>query len=128
LLVEQAEHRGGRGLASLRLALSSGDWLPPELPDRLTALRPGMELISLGGATEASIWSIYYPVLTSMAGRRSVPYGRPLDNQTFHVLDDALQDRPDWATGQLYIGGIGLAREYWGDADKTAASFIHDPK
>lgn len=130
LLVEQAEYRDGRGrgLASLRLALSSGDWLPPELPDRLTALRPGVELISLGGATEASIWSIYYPVLTSMAGRRSVPYGRPLDNQTFHVFDDALQDRPDWASGQLYIGGIGLAREYWGDAAKTAASFMRHPK
>lgn len=131
LLIEQAEHRdesgNGSGLASLRLVLASGDWLPPELPDRLTALNPSVELVSLGGATEASIWSIYYPVLTSMAGRRSVPYGRPLDNQTFHVFDDALQDRPDWAAGQLFIGGVGLAREYWGDAAKTAACFIHHP-
>lgn len=127
LLVEQAEHRDRTAVRSLRLALSSGDWMPPALPDRLFALRPEIELVSLGGATEASIWSIAYPVKESMAGRRSVPYGRPLDNQMFRVLDDALQDRPDWATGHLHIGGIGLARGYWGDEVKTAASFFVHP-
>lgn len=47
---------------SIRLALLSGDWIPLSMPDKLKVLNPQMEIISLGGATEASIWSIYYPI------------------------------------------------------------------
>ncbi len=49
-------------------------------------------------------------------------------NQTFHVLDKALDDCPAWVTGGLYIGGIGLAKGYWNDPEKTAASFITHPR
>ncbi len=85
-------------------------------------------MVSLGGATEASIWSIIHPVAEAAdPDWPSVPYGRPLLNQTFHVLDEALEPRPDWVPGELYIGGIGLAREYWRDAEKTAERFLHHP-
>lgn len=127
LLVEQAEGAAAQALHSLRWVLSSGDWLSPELPGRLTALHPQVRLVSLGGATEASIWSIFHPVPQDCSGLKSIAYGKPLLNQTFHVLDEAMQDRPDWVPGQLYIGGVGLAREYWGDPVKTAASFVVHP-
>lgn len=127
LLLEQAEDAPAQALHSLRWVLSSGDWLSPELPGRLKALHPEVKLVSLGGATEASIWSIFYPVEHDCSGLKSIAYGKPLLNQTFHVLDDAMQDRPDWVPGQLYIGGVGLAREYWRDPVKTAASFIAHP-
>ncbi len=62
LLVEYAE-AGGRPLPpGLRLVLLSGDWIPLDLPDRLRRLAPGAEVITLGGATEAAIWSIFHPV------------------------------------------------------------------
>jgi aryl carrier-like protein len=51
-----------------------------------------------------------------------------MTNQTFHVLDGDLAPRPDWVPGQLYIGGIGLARGYWGDGEKTRASFLAHPR
>jgi amino acid adenylation domain-containing protein len=108
---------------SLRIALLSGDWIPLALPRSLE----GIDAISLGGATEASIWSIFHRIGRIDPAWRSVPYGQPLENQRWFVLDDALDDQPDWVTGQLYIGGIGLARGYWGDPDKTRASFITHP-
>jgi amino acid adenylation domain-containing protein/non-ribosomal peptide synthase protein (TIGR01720 family) len=124
-------HAGERTMVlptTLRLVLLSGDWIPVELPARLHALAPQAEVISLGGATEASIWSIYHRVEAADAGRPSIPYGRPLRNQTCHVLDDQLEPRPVWVPGDFYIGGSGLARGYWRDAAKTRASFFVHPE
>ena len=49
-------------------------------------------------------------------------------NQSFHVLDGAHRPRPLWVPGELYIGGIGLARGYWKAPEKTAASFFDHPR
>jgi amino acid adenylation domain-containing protein len=112
----------------LRLALLSGDWIPLDLPERVRALSPGTQVVSLGGATEASIWSIWYPIERVDPNWKSIPYGRAMANQTVHVLDDRMEPRPDWVPGHLYIGGVGLAKGYWRDAEKTAASFVSHPE
>ncbi|NET90452.1 MAG: amino acid adenylation domain-containing protein [Kamptonema sp. SIO1D9] len=124
MLVEYASKESDSALESLRLALLSGDWIPLSLPDRLRSLVPEVQIVSLGGATEASIWSIFYPIETVDPQWKSIPYGKPLTNQQFHVLNEALEPVPVWVPGQLYIGGIGLAQGYWGDREKTEASFI----
>ncbi|MBX6381795.1 MAG: amino acid adenylation domain-containing protein [Microbispora sp.] len=115
-------------LASLRLALLSGDWIPLSLPGHAGRHLPGTELVSLGGATEAAIWSIYHRIETVEPHWRSIPYGIPLANQRFHVLDTALRDRPDLVPGELYIAGIGLATGYLNDPERTAERFIHHPE
>jgi amino acid adenylation domain-containing protein len=127
MLVTWAEgHR--RPLPSgLRVAMLSGDWIPLTLPARLAVLQPDTALFSLGGATEAAIWSILHPVAGALPGWASVPYGRPMTNQTFHVLDAHLAPRPVGMPGELYIGGVGLARGYWRDPERTGASFIQHP-
>ncbi|ROO60463.1 pyochelin synthetase [Micromonospora sp. Llam0] len=114
-------------LDSLRLAMLSGDWIPVTLPDRIRRLIPGLRLNSLGGATEAAIWSIQFPIDRVDPGWPSIPYGFPLTNQSFRVLDAALRDRPVWVPGELYIGGHGLALGYHGDAATTAARFVDLP-
>jgi pyochelin synthetase len=58
---------------------------------------------------------------------KSIPYGYPMTNQSFYVLDQSLQPRPNQVPGELYIGGVGLAKGYWGDEEKTAQAFIHHP-
>jgi amino acid adenylation domain-containing protein len=108
----------------LRFVLLSGDWIPVTLPDRIRALFPRAEVVGAGGATEASIWSIHYPIGAVDPSWRSIPYGRPLANQTFHVLGESLAPKPEWVTGELAIGGIGVALGYWRDPERTAASFV----
>ncbi len=137
MLAEQAAQRPAdvpSRPGTLRLVLMSGDWIPVSLPERIRALSyvtPDVELMSLGGATEASIWSIYHPISAAdvAPGARSIPYGRPMANQTFHVLDAQLRPRPTWVPGQLYIGGIGLAQGYWRDRrrPRRASSRIRAP-
>lgn len=111
---------------SLRLALLSGDWIPLDLADSVTALG-NIRVVGLGGATEASIWSVCHEITGRPHGWNSVPYGRPLGNQTMRVLNGAYEDCPDWVTGQIHIGGVGLAKGYWKDAEKTEAAFVRDP-
>jgi len=128
MLVEYVAGRKGDTRTVLRVAMLSGDWIPVGLPGRVRALWPAVRVIGLGGATEASIWSICYPIESVDSGWRSIPYGKPLRNQTFHVLNYALEPCPVWVPGQLYIGGAGLARGYWRDDEKTRARFIVHPE
>jgi amino acid adenylation domain-containing protein len=127
MMVGYLEGSGGTLPPSLRLVLLSGDWIPVALPDRIRALAPGAQVISLGGATEASIWSIHYPIGRVDPSWPSIPYGRPLANQSFHVLNGRLEPCPVWVPGGLYIGGVGVAKGYWRDEERTRASFIVHP-
>ena len=113
--------------SSLRLVLLSGDWIPVNLPDRIRKEYENAEVVSLGGATEASIWSIYYPIGEVNPEWTSIPYGMPLANQTYYVLNYRLEDCPIGVTGELYIGGKGLAQGYYRDPEKTAEAFIEHP-
>ncbi|HSK05403.1 MAG TPA: amino acid adenylation domain-containing protein, partial [Kofleriaceae bacterium] len=118
---------GALAISSLRLAMMSGDWIPIDLPQRLRSLVE-LEAVSLGGATEASIWSIIYVIGEQDPAWRSIPYGKPMVNQHFYVLNDRLEPCPTWVTGDLYIGGIGLARGYWRDEERTNQSFVRHPR
>ncbi|WP_161974666.1 non-ribosomal peptide synthetase [Piscinibacter terrae] len=126
LLVETALRRG-QTLPHLRIVMLSGDWIPVELPEQIRQIAPQARIYSLGGATEASIWSIYYEIGQVEAGWTRIPYGKPLAKQAWHVRDAQNRPTPTWTVGDLYISGIGLAQGYWADEEKTQASFITDP-
>lgn len=127
LLLEYLERKPVSRALPLRLMMLSGDWLPVELPRRMSAFSSA-RVVSLGGATEASIWSIYYEILQTDPGWKSIPYGFPLTNQRVHVLDPCLQARPDNVPGELYISGIGLALGYWEAHEKNLQAFVRHPK
>ncbi|WP_445398909.1 hybrid non-ribosomal peptide synthetase/type I polyketide synthase [Streptomyces sp. LE64] len=129
MMVEHVESTGDRRpLSALRLTLLSGDWIALSLPDRLRAVAPSTEVIGLGGATEAAVWSIAYPIGEVSPDWASIPYGRPLRNQRFHVLNDRMRPAPVWVPGHLYIAGEGLAEGYWRDEQRTAESFPVHPE
>jgi SagB-type dehydrogenase family enzyme len=128
LLTDYAEQQVEPVLQSLRVVMMSGDWIPVKLPDRIRAVGQDIKVISMGGATEASIWSIIYPIHDVPKNWTSIPYGKAMVNQSFHVLNDALAPCPVWVPGELYIGGIGVALGYWHDEAKTNASFITHPR
>jgi pyochelin synthetase len=114
-------------LPCLRLALLSGDWIPLSLPDQLVKRAPNVRVVGLGGATEASIWSIFHVYQGLQSDWNSIPYGRPLANQRFRVLDAKMRDCPVWVPGELYITGVGLAVGYDGDQAATQRSFFAHP-
>ncbi len=112
---------------NLRLVMLSGDWIPIKLVDSIKMNFENAEVISLGGATEASIWSIYYPIKTLDSKWSSIPYGMPLSNQKIYVLNSEEKLCPVGVMGELYIGGEGLASCYMNDEEKTKYAFkIHN--
>jgi amino acid adenylation domain-containing protein len=113
-------------LQSLRLVLLGGDWIPVTLPDRVRRLGNGLEVVSLGGATEASMDSVVYRIGLVAPGWKSIPYGRPLANQRAYVLDPELEPVPVGVVGELHLGGAGVAWGYLGQAGLTAARFVPD--
>ncbi|MDO8341559.1 MAG: amino acid adenylation domain-containing protein [Cellvibrio sp.] len=112
----------------LNLILMSGDWIPTALPKRVMKACPNAQIYSLGGATEASVWSIYHKIEKDYSAHNSVPYGKSLGNQNVYVLKSDMTTTPVWVTGDLYIAGQGLALGYWQDEEKTSASFIFHPE
>ena len=112
----------------LRVVMLSGDWIPLGLPERIQKAYDGVDVYSLGGATEASIWSIYYPVGKVEKEWRSIPYGYPLANQKFYVMNYKGEPCPPGVIGELYIGGRGVAAGYQNDREKTEQTFITHEK
>ncbi|HSH65627.1 MAG TPA: amino acid adenylation domain-containing protein, partial [Bacteroidia bacterium] len=112
----------------LRLVMMSGDWIPVTLPQKIKQAMIGAEVISLGGATEGSIWSIFHKIEQINPGLKSIPYGKALKNQTMHVLNQHLEPCPFLTTGDIYIGGIGVAKGYLKDDEKTSKQFIRHPR
>lgn len=116
-------------LPSLRLVMMSGDWIPLQLPEKISAFCPNPNLVrmSLGGATEGSIWSIGREIHAINPKWTSIPYGRALTNQTMMILDEHMFPLPVGVEGDIYIGGIGVAQGYWRNEEKTFAAFKRNP-
>ncbi|MEI9994244.1 MAG: amino acid adenylation domain-containing protein [Rhizomicrobium sp.] len=119
--------RLGEAREWMRLVLLSGDWIPLELPDRIRRVFPNARIVSLGGATEAAIWSVLYEIEEVKPGWKSIPYGKAMRNQRLYVLDEDFEPCPEHVVGEICIEGLGLARGYWGDPEQTAERFCVPP-
>ncbi len=113
---------------TLRAVLHSGDWIPVSLPGRIRIAAGNARVISLGGPTETTVWDICRPIDEVDPSWTSIPYGRPMTNARYYVMNEALEQRPVSVPGELYIAGVGLARGYWRDEERTRESFLTHPE
>lgn len=117
-----------RRCSTLRLVVCSGEELPLAVARRCVESMPWVSMHNLYGPTEAAVdvtaWACT-PRALQVVGR--VPIGTPIHNTRVHVLDDLLREVPAGAAGQLYIGGVQVARGYHGRPALTAERFVPDP-
>ncbi len=111
--------------ASLRQILCSGEALSADLQHNLFRVLPNVGLYNLYGPTEAAIDVTHWTCVDD--GGFSVPIGYPIANLVTYILDDSLQPQVQGCVGELYLGGIGLARGYHNRPDLTAERFVASP-
>ena len=111
----------------LRWAFLGGDWIPVTLPQRLRAIARECRVVSVGGPTETTLWNIWYPVETVDPSWKSIPYGSPIANTRYYILNQRLEDCPVWVAGEMCCAGVGLTKGYWRNEEKTRASFLTHP-
>lgn len=125
MLVTMAEGKNVK--IPLRVVMLSGDWIDMDLPSRFYSRSIGATVVAMGGATEASIWSNYLNVPKEIPNEWiSIPYGKPLKNQIYRVIDGFGRICPNYVKGELWIGGVGLAKCYRGDHKLTNEKFVKD--
>ncbi len=125
MLVTMAENK--HKILDLRVVMLSGDWIAQSLTTRFYNISKDAVVVAMGGATEASIWSNYINVPHKIPKHwRAIPYGKALDNQVYRVVDDLGRICPNYVQGELWIGGVGVAKGYRGDETLTKEKYITD--
>ena len=110
---------------SLTRLVCSGEALPAELQNQVFARLPQVALYNLYGPTEAAIDVTHWTCQDD--GRNQVAIGQPIAGIRTYVLDGDLNMTPPGVAGELYLGGVGLARGYLHRPDLSAERFIADP-
>ncbi|HEV2862461.1 MAG TPA: amino acid adenylation domain-containing protein [Pyrinomonadaceae bacterium] len=123
LLLEQArpEH-----LESVRVVHVGGETCTPQLVGRHRQLLPQADFFNEYGPTETTVWCTQY-LCPPPSGESFVPAGRPTANAEVYLLDERLQPVPVGVPGQIYVGGLGVARGYLKHPGLTAEKFIPHP-
>ncbi len=112
---------GWEGNPQLRI-LCGGEALPRDLMQELV---PRVKVIwNMYGPTETTVWSTCYEIT---AEKQPILVGKPIDNTQVYILDAYVQPVPLGVTGEVYIGGDGVAQGYLGRPDLTAERFFEDP-
>ncbi|MEO3871096.1 amino acid adenylation domain-containing protein [Nonomuraea sp. B12E4] len=119
-----AEPGLGARLGALRTVVCSGEALGADLAARFAAALPGAGLHNLYGPTEAAVDVSWH---ACRAGESTIPIGRPVANTRLEILDDRMNRVPVGVPGNLWIGGVQLARGYAARPALTAERFVPDP-
>jgi amino acid adenylation domain-containing protein len=113
--------------AGLRELLSGGEALSVTHVRRLLSQATGVRVTNGYGPTETTTFAMTYEVREVGETSRSIPLGGPISNTQIYILDESRQPVPMGVSGEIYIGGAGVAQGYMNRPGLTAASFQPDP-
>jgi arthrofactin-type cyclic lipopeptide synthetase C len=116
-----------QALKGLRILLCGGERGDPAAFRTLLAEAPELRIVHCYGPTETTTYATTFEVQAVAENAESVSIGGPISNTQVYVLDAHQQPVPMGVTGELYIGGQGVALGYLNRADLTAEKFIRDP-
>jgi amino acid adenylation domain-containing protein len=113
------------GYGQLRQVIVAGELCPAKLVQEVTSAFTSVELFNEYGPTEATVWAAVHRCSSDDVD--PVPIGRPISNTRIYLLDAHGEPVPLGAVGEMYIGGMGVARGYLNLAELTAERFLLDP-
>lgn len=112
----------GEKLKSIRLVCQGGDYVKPKTIDELRALEQDIRLVSIGGPTETTIWSIWHFVTDE--DKTVIPYGRPFPANQYFIMDGLGKHTPQGGVGTIMTVGVNLASGYLEDGELKQTDFV----
>ncbi|SON51852.1 amino acid adenylation domain-containing protein [Vibrio tapetis] len=112
MLLTALKQKSPGALSSVRIAFLGGDWIPLSTNSDMKTSLPNARLVSVGGPTETTLWNIMYEVDIFDNTWSSVPYGKPIANNQYRILDRHGRDCPPWVEGEMCCSGIGVTQGY----------------
>ena len=112
---------------SLDYLLFGGEACDPQQVRKIARHHKPKHFLHVYGPSENTTYSTWYEIQDVPEGAITVPIGRSLSGSTAYILDKHLQPVPAGVTGEIYVGGDGLATGYLNDPDKTQQAFIANP-
>jgi amino acid adenylation domain-containing protein len=116
----------GSKIPDLKLWITSGEAITPQLARRFEEILPDATLVNLYGSSEVAADVTWYVMRNSQSLER-IPIGRPIANTQLYVLDPACNPVPIGVAGEIFVGGHGLAKGYLNNPDLTSQKFIPNP-
>lgn len=113
-------------LAPLRILLTGGDVLYPDLINKVADAHPHLELRACYGPTENTSFTTTHLIAADNRPAQTVPIGLPIRGTAVHVLDEQLRPLPDGQTGELFVSGPGVALGYL-NSPRSRNDFFEDP-
>ncbi|MBX3328845.1 MAG: amino acid adenylation domain-containing protein [Nitrospira sp.] len=110
-----------------RCLILGGEAVHSSLVERIRTLAPDLEIINHYGPTETTIGVLTHRIDAELDQHAAIPIGRPLANSQVFILNPDGQPTPVGISGELYIGGDGLARGYLDRPDLTTERFVPNP-
>lgn len=108
----------------VKYVMMGGDVVSARSVAKVYALDPEVTVIHAYGPTENTVFTTCHVVAREDAQKASLPIGRPIKQTSLHVLDLEGRPVPVGVGGELYVGGAGLAREYWNRPELTREKFV----
>lgn len=127
MLISEPGSTDQADLSGLRWLLPTGEALSRDLAQRWLARYPQVPLVNAYGPAECADDVALHCLTTQSSLDRTIPIGRPTDNNRLYVLDQTLNPVPAGVVGELYVGGTGVGRGYVGQPGLTAERFIPNP-
>ncbi len=112
----------------LHLAFLGGDWIALSAPARIRAHFGDVQVVSVGGPTETTVWNIWYPIDRSAGGLEEHSLWSRDRNTRYFVLDENLNDCAVGEPGELCCSGVGLLIGYWRNQEQTRARTAVHPR
>lgn len=124
ILLESDSYGGAEEFAKLRNVFLGGDRISTASVKKAHNLFRNAKISSCGGPSETTIWNIWHPVSEEDLDGTYIPYGKPIANTNYYILDNELKLCPPYKEGIMYVDGMGVADGYINLARETEEKFV----
>lgn len=124
IITDAPEAAPGKGMSKLRNIMLGGEGMNRKVPEKVWKYAEHANLYNVGGPAETTVLSVMHKVTREEAESGLIPYGKPIANNVYKILNDMYEECPIGVEGRMFVNGAGLVKGYIGLPELTAAKFV----